>query len=201
MTRTPRMRAILAILFVVSLFVFNFTTYVPLLARSFQSSPDGMNSPTLSVHATKQGVVLGTAAYMSPEQARGLPVDRRTDIWAFGCVFYEMLTGRLAFSGETVSDTIGRILEREPDWSAVPASTPPAIVRVLRRCFAKDPRQRVRDIGDVRIEIDAVGEPSSEAIQPLVKGGRFWPLAAVAARLPEARLGRRASRLPWFSKL
>ncbi len=149
-------------------------------------APDGSDvglsgSPEITLGGTREGVILGTAAYMSPEQARGKPVDKRTDIWAFGCVFYEMLTGRLAFSGETVSDTIGRILEREPDWSALSAATPPAIVRVLRRCFAKDPRQRVRDIGDVRIEIDAVGEAPPEAIQPLVKGGRFWALAMVAA--------------------
>ena len=103
-------------------------------------------------------MILGTAAYMSPEQARGRPIDKRTDIWAFGCVLYEMLTGRVPFDGETVSDTIGKILEREPDWSALPAATPAPIRRLLLRCFAKDPKQRLRDIGDVRIEIDAIDE-------------------------------------------
>ena len=103
-------------------------------------------------------MILGTAAYMSPQQARGQVVDKRADIWAFGCVLYEMLTGRVAFAGETVSDTIGKILEREPDWSALPPATPAAIRRLLRRCLAKDPKQRLRDIGDVRIEIDAIDE-------------------------------------------
>jgi len=107
---------------------------------------------------TQAGVILGTAAYMSPQQARGQLVDKRADIWAFGCVLYEMLTGRVAFAGETVSDTIGKILEREPDWSALPPTTPEVIQRLLRRCLAKDPKQRLRDIGDVRIEIDAIDE-------------------------------------------
>ena len=107
---------------------------------------------------TREGVILGTAAYMSPQQARGQVVDKRADIWAFGCVLYEMLTGRVAFAGETVSDTIGKILEREPDWSALPAATPSVIRRLLRRCLTKDPKQRLRDIGDVRIEIDAIDE-------------------------------------------
>ena len=104
------------------------------------------------------GPLLGTAAYMSPEQARGLPVDKRGDIWAFGCVLYEMLTGRAAFSGDTVSDTIAKILEREPDWAALPASTPDPIRRLLMRCLVKDHKRRLRDIGEARIAIDALGE-------------------------------------------
>ena len=119
-------------------------------ARTDSSRPD----PTES----RAGVILGTAAYMSPEQARGHGVDKRGDIWAFGCVLYEMLTGRLTFPGDTVSDTIAKILEREPDWSALPSATPAAIQRVLRRCLAKDARHRLRDIGDVSIELDAVDE-------------------------------------------
>ena len=91
---------------------------------------------------------------MSPEQARGQAVDKRTDIWAFGCVLYEMLTGRPAFRGETVSDTIAAILEREPDWSALPAQTPASIRRLLQRCLEKDPKRRLRDIGDARLEIE-----------------------------------------------
>ena len=105
---------------------------------------------------SRVGAILGTAAYMSPEQARGHSVDKRTDIWAFGCVFYEMLTGRLAFAGDTVSDTIAKILEREPDWSALPVATPAPIRRLLLHCLAKDPKQRLRDIGDVRIEFDTI---------------------------------------------
>ena len=111
------------------------------------------------IGGTQAGVILGTAAYMSPQQARGQVVDKRGDIWAFGCVLYEMLTGRVAFSGETVSDTIGKILEREPDWSALPPTTPAVIRRLLHRCLVKDPKQRLRDIGDIRIEIDAIDEP------------------------------------------
>jgi Tol biopolymer transport system component/tRNA A-37 threonylcarbamoyl transferase component Bud32 len=106
----------------------------------------------------RAGPVIGTAAYMSPEQARGLPVDKRTDIWAFGCVLYEMVTGRVVFRGDTISDSIAKILEREPDWSGLPAATPAPIRRLLLRCLTKDPKQRLRDIGDVRIEIDAIDE-------------------------------------------
>ena len=123
------------------------------------SSPDLTQRARRTTHGEpRQGAVIGTAAYMSPEQARGLPVDKRTDIWAFGCVLYEMLTGRVAFPGETVSDSIAKILEREPDWSALPATTPVPLRRLLLRCLAKDPKKRLRDIGDVRIEIDAMDE-------------------------------------------
>ncbi len=113
-----------------------------------------LQSPTVTVGSTQEGTILGTAAYMSPEQARGQAVDKRTDIWAFGCVLYEMLTGRLAFPGETVSDTIVAILEREPDWTALPATTPPMVARLLRRGLEKDPKRRLRDIADARAELD-----------------------------------------------
>ena len=103
-------------------------------------------------------MVLGTAPYMSPEQARGQAVDKRTDIWAFGCVLYELLTGRQAFAGETVSDTIAAILDREPDWPQLPASTPSVIRRLLQRCLEKDPKRRLRDIGDARFDIDDATE-------------------------------------------
>jgi Tol biopolymer transport system component len=107
---------------------------------------------------SREGVILGTAAYMSPEQARGHFVDKRADIWAFGCVFYEMLTGRVAFAGETVSDTIAKIIERDPDWSALPAPTPARIRRLLLRCLAKDSKQRLRDIAEARIAIDTIDD-------------------------------------------
>jgi Tol biopolymer transport system component len=114
-------------------------------------------SPTLSVAATHAGVILGTAAYMSPEQARGKTVDRRTDIWAFGCVLFEMLTGKQAFSpGETVSDAVAAILRAEPEWSALPPATPATIRRLLRRCLAKDLRERLHDVADARLEIEEV---------------------------------------------
>jgi len=150
------------------------------------SGLDLAQSPTITTGGgVGEGVILGTAAYMSPEQARGKTVDKRTDIWAFGCVLYEMLTGRIVFAGETVSDTIGKILEREPDWSALPASTPAAIRRLLHRCLIKDPKQRLRDIGDVRIEIDAIDEAlpgrdataaSSASVKPRATS---WPLVAL----------------------
>ncbi|MFN8589418.1 MAG: protein kinase [Candidatus Eisenbacteria bacterium] len=122
---------------------------------SAASAPQITQSPTMSV-GTQAGVLLGTAAYMAPEQARGKAVDRRADIWAFGVVVFEMLSGRQLFAGETVSDTIARILERQPDWSALPARTPDRVRELLRRCLDKDARQRLRDIGDARIELDAV---------------------------------------------
>lgn len=133
------------------------------LAKAFSEempSADLSHSPTITRQGTETGIILGTAAYMSPEQARGKTVDRRTDIWSFGCVLYETLTGRAPFVGVTVSDTIARILEREPDWEALPADTPPFIRLLLHRCLQKDPRDRLHDIADARIEIrDASSEP------------------------------------------
>jgi serine/threonine protein kinase/TolB-like protein/Flp pilus assembly protein TadD len=126
------------------------------LAKAFAGDAaieDLSNSPTLSRAATMPGVVLGTPAYMSPEQARGKPVDKRTDIWAFGCVLYELLTRKRPFDGETVSDTIAAVLEREPDWQALPPATPEKIRDLVRRCLQKDPQRRLRDLGDARIEI------------------------------------------------
>ena len=115
---------------------------------------DLSHSPTM-LPPTIEGVLLGTAPYMSPEQARGKAVDKRTDIWAFGCVLYEMLTGRRAFGGDTTSDTIVAILEREPDWTRIPAATPRHIVRLLHRALEKDARRRLRDIGDARLDLDS----------------------------------------------
>jgi serine/threonine protein kinase len=110
------------------------------------SSANAMNSPTLSLHATQAGIVLGTAAYMSPEQARGKTVDRRTDIWAFGAVFYEMLTAVRAFRGDDVTDTIVSVVSKEPDWDALPPGVSPDVRRLLQRCLKKDPKARMRDI-------------------------------------------------------
>jgi Tol biopolymer transport system component len=113
-----------------------------------------LESPAVTVGSTQEGTILGTVAYMSPEQARGQAVDKRTDIWAFGCVLFEMLTGHLAFPGKTVSDTIVAVLEREPDWAALPATTPPMVARLLTRGLEKDPKRRLRDIADARAELD-----------------------------------------------
>jgi serine/threonine protein kinase/Tol biopolymer transport system component len=132
--------------------------------------------------ATRTGTVIGTPAYMSPEQARGRAVDKRTDIWAFGCVLYEMLTGRAAFAGETASDTIARVLERDPAIEMLPAGLSPSIRRLVAHCLAKDPSERLRDIGDARLEIvDALSAPASAAqstAQPTVRGRWLWLAAA-----------------------
>jgi len=111
------------------------------------SGAEAMNSPTLTAHATQMGVILGTAAYMSPEQARGKPVDKRTDVWAFGAVLYEMLTGERAFKGEDISDTIAAVLRQEITLAALPATTPPRLTRLIGRCLERDSNRRLRDIG------------------------------------------------------
>ncbi len=150
---------------------------------------DLSESPTLTRDATETGVLLGTAPYMSPEQARGKEVDKKTDIWAFGCCFYEALTGKTAFLGETVSDTIAAILDREPEWQALPENTPVGVRSLLRRCLQKDPHRRFRDVWDVRIEIeeaanepDAVGDIRAvETTRARRRPAVSWILAALAA--------------------
>jgi len=163
------------------------------------SDPHLSHSPTMTEGATAAGVILGTAAYMSPEQARGKPVDRRTDIWSFGCVLYECLTGRRTFEGETISDMIARILEREPDWSALPAATPTKARELLRHCLEKEAKKRLRDIGDARIELEeavAAGKPPSGilgAVQPppaqRARGSRFAFALAGAALVAGVAIG------------
>ena len=144
------------------------------------SSGSDSDSPTATFH-TMGGSMLGTAAYMSPEQARGRPVDKRTDIWSFGCVLYEMLSGRRAFKGETATDSIAAILEREPDWSGLPAGTPAGIRRLLKRCLAKERKQRLHDIADARIEIEeAIAQPQGEgAAAGKMDRKRLFAVAAV----------------------
>jgi eukaryotic-like serine/threonine-protein kinase len=119
------------------------------------------SAPTVTIGGTKEGVILGTAAYMSPEQARGQSVDKRTDIWAFGCVLFEMLSGRAAFAGETVSDTLVKVLEREPDWLLLPPDTPPSVTRLLRRSLEKERKRRLADISDARLDITEALTPSA----------------------------------------
>ena len=123
-------------------------------AAADDRDPDLTHSPAVTGGVTREGVILGTPAYMSPEQARGKVVDKRADIWAFGCVVYEMLTGGVAFQGETLSDVIVSVLERAPDWTALPPATPPGLRRLLQRCLEKDQRRRLRDIGDARVELE-----------------------------------------------
>ncbi len=122
--------------------------------------------PTLTSMGTVAGLILGTAAYMSPEQARGTNIDRRADIWAFGAVLYEMLTKRRAFEGDTVSDTLASVLRAPIEWEALPAATPPAVVRLLKRCLERDPKKRLRDIGEARIALDAIGTEPELAAAP-----------------------------------
>ena len=125
-------------------------------------APESMTEHDTTLAATVHGAVVGTPAYMSPEQARGQTVDRRTDIWAFGCVLYELLAGRAAFKGESYSDLMAAILERDPDWRALPADTPAALRRLIQRCLEKDRRQRLRDIGDALPDLTAPhGEPDA----------------------------------------
>ena len=135
---------------------------------------------------THAGMILGTAAYMSPEQARGKTVDKRADIWAFGAVLFEMLTGSQPFPGEDISHVLARVIERDPEWSALPPALPPALGTYLRRCLVKDPRQRVRDIGDVRLALEGVFEtvvPHATAFgpRPTSAAARALPWAVAAA--------------------
>ena len=135
---------------------------------------------------TQVGVILGTAAYMSPEQAKGKPVDRRADVWAFGCTLYEMLTGQRAFEGEDVTDTIVAVMSREPNWEALPQHVPPHVRLVLTRCLQKDVRRRTKDLGDVRIELDAPSElaaPVTATVRrrPPAREAAAWVLVALLA--------------------
>jgi Tol biopolymer transport system component len=148
------------------------------LAKAFAgdaTSEDIGNSPTLSRAATMQGVILGTAAYMSPEQARGKAVDKRTDIWAFGCVLYELLTGKQTFHGEDVTDILAAVVRAEPDWQALPTATPLKVRDLLRHCLQKDKRLRLRDAGDAQIEIqEALAAPAIMAALTTAPATRGW---------------------------
>lgn len=153
------------------------------LAKAFEkesASGNSENSPTLTLEATRTGVIMGTAGYMSPEQARGKSVDKRADIWAFGVVLYEMLAGRSTFEGETISDTLAAVLKTDPAWSALPADTPPYVRRLLRRCLERDPNRRLRDIGDAWIEMDRPVETASVQSHPVILRWAPWTIAALA---------------------
>jgi Tol biopolymer transport system component len=149
-----------------------------------QALSDASQSPTIDVGGTREGMLVGTLTYMSPEQARGQAVDKRTDVWAFGCVLYEMLTGRAPFARDTMSDTLAAILEHKPDWEKLPKATPAAVRRLLERCLTKPQRQRLRDLGDAQLEIaDALAAPTaSMAPQTKVSSARtsvWWAAALV----------------------
>ncbi|HXV61703.1 MAG TPA: protein kinase, partial [Vicinamibacteria bacterium] len=173
------------------------------LAKNVETTASGSGSisesPTLAARGTALGVILGTAAYMAPEQARGKPVDRRADIWAFGAVLYEMLTGRRPFEGDDVTEVLARVIEREPDLDGIPKETPVAIRHLVARCLTKDPRQRLRDIGEARVTLDDVisGRHDDEAAPGVAApgpstGSRLlpWSLVAVLAVLSLYLLAR-----------
>ena len=163
---------------------------------------DSQNSPTLTAAATGAGVLLGTAAYMAPEQARGKRVDRRADIWAFGCVLYEMLTGQKAFAGETTSDVLAGVIRAEPDWAAMPASVPRRVAELVRRCLQKDPKQRLRDIGEARIAIEGAmaGEVEPSALGPASTQGHGRSALPWAIAITALVLAIVAGALYWFER-
>jgi Tol biopolymer transport system component/predicted nucleic acid-binding protein len=191
------------------------------IAKFHDPHATGDRTAATVVGETQIGAVLGTAAYMSPEQARGLPVDKRTDVWAFGCVLYELLTGKPAFEGATATDTLAAVLEREPDWQRLPAAVPVTIRRLLQRCLQKDTHRRLRDLGDIRIQLeDALAAPEhaeAGAAQTRARGQprsrAAFATAAVAlvaiagfvafryfeptAELPVASLTRLSISTPW----
>ena len=163
------------------------------------TGPNLPHSPAITMDATRDGVVMGTAAYMSPEQARGQSVDKRTDIWAFGCVLYEMLTGRPAFDRATFSDTVAAIMEREPDWSALPPSLSPTVKIYLRRCLQKNPRERVHDVADLRLALEGAFDTSP--VEPTDESAKKSPwrrrsLTAIAAVV----LAGLSATAAWFLK-
>ena len=148
---------------------------------------DPSNSPTLTAAATQMGVIMGTAAYMSPEQARGKPVDKRADVWAFGAVLFETLCGQRPFEGRDVSEVLGGVLRLEPDWEALSGDVPPRVSTLLRRCLEKEPKQRVRDIGDVRLALEGAFETTVRATseQTITPQIQVWqrPVAIAATVL------------------
>ncbi len=171
-------------------------------ASADAATVDMTQSPTITVGGTREGVILGTAAYMSPEQAKGRPADKRADVWAFGIVLYEMLTGRPAFAGETISDVIAKVIEREPDWSALSASTPVRLRELLRRCVRKDPKTRLQAIGDARIQIDELFRGTTDesaatvVMQPRTQrnASRAWMVVAALSLAMAAALAIPATR-------
>jgi class 3 adenylate cyclase len=166
-------------------------------------SEDAKVGSSTTLDLTTGTVLMGTPAYMSPEQARGHPVDKRADIWAYGCCLYETLTGVPAFTAETLSDTVVRVLKDEPDWTMLPDSLPWSLRRLLSRCLRKDPRRRLRDIGDARLELEDAMEPSGSPAGPAIPGtadfrailvGRILNLAVVTQRIGVAATSRLLAR-------
>jgi serine/threonine protein kinase len=163
-------------------------------------SADAMNSPTLTAQATAAGIILGTAAYMSPEQARGRDADKRADVWAFGVVLFEMLTGTRLFQGETISDTLAAVLRQDIPWQSLPPGMPPEIVRLLKRCLERDRKNRLHDIADARIVLEEVARDGGkvEVSAPVAARSRaWWPIVVGAVAVALAfGAGRWASPAP-----
>ena len=180
------------------------------LAKTAENSPQTQSttvdadSPTITDHYTKPGTILGTAAYMSPEQARGKGVDKRSDIWSFGCVLYECLTGKCLFKGEDVTETLASIIKGEPDWSPLPEATPPTVRLLLRKCLTKDRRERLHDIADARVDLrQAISDPSSSFIR--LSDQALKETASKSTNLPVlvgccAAVAILAGALGWFLK-
>ena len=160
-------------------------------ARAYAPEPmsgswvDLSQSPTLVHAGTRAGMILGTAAYMSPEQARGRPVDKRADLWAFGCLLYEMLVGEALFRGETLSDVLAAVLRAEPEWGRLPAGTPRPLKELLERCLRKEPKRRLRDAGDARILLEEIRDGESDRdVPPAVRPrGLAWRAALPWAKV------------------
>jgi Tol biopolymer transport system component len=187
------------------------------LAKAFESTgagnaPDLSHSPTISRHMTEAGMIMGTAAYMSPEQARGKPVDKRGDIWSFGVLLFEILSGTRLFAGETVSDTLASVLRQDVTWTALPSATPPRLRRLLERCLDRDVKQRLRDIGEARFELEHIGrsdrdvttKASAMTAPPVTRAHRQIAQGVAAAALLAALalgwwIGRRSHETepPW----
>ena len=165
------------------------------LSKALDPSPTGdpLQSPTLTAAATQMGVIMVTAAYMSPEQARGKTVDKRSDIWAFGAVLFEMLAGKKAFPGDDLTDTIAAVVRGEPAWESLPENVPTRLTQVLRACLQKDRAQRVRDVGDVTLAMGGRFETTVSASQGGVLQPAGWRRAlpwAVASRWPSSPVSR-----------
>jgi serine/threonine-protein kinase len=166
------------------------------LAKVGEGLPAGEAGGATLTMVGEPGLVMGTPAYMSPEQARGLPVDKRADIWAFGCVLFEMLAGVPPFAGERTSDVLAKIIEREPDFGLLPAATPRAVRNLLQRCLRKDPRERLRDIGDARLYLEESGAADIAGFRSRAGSARHWPRWAALAALALAGMIAAAAFLP-----
>ena len=184
---------------------FGIAKHVTVIGSAAGPKDDTVSEPSTAPGVTADAVILGTPTYMSPEQARGHPLDRRTDVWAFGCCLYKAITGRPAFAAATISDTIACIVSAEPDWTRLPDGTPPAVRLLLDRCLRKDARRRLRDIGDARIELeDLVGGSQAGGFASRASQGgagfkailfsRIHNLAAVTERLGMAATSRGVAR-------